>query len=516
MQVSELPSRLTGRPAIISSEDFILQITDKRTRNRLLLVLFVGVLMGALDIAIVGPALPAIQADFQVDDRALAWVFTIYVLANLVGTPLMAKLSDVFGRRSIYVLDVALFAAGSLVVALSPGYDVLLAGRAIQGLGAGGIFPVASAVIGDTFPLEKRGSALGMIGAVFGVAFLIGPILGGVILLLLNWHWLFLVNLPIAAALIAASLRMLPTAPAQIRRPFDWAGMIVIGVLLTALTYGLNQVDTENLAASLGSVEVWGSLLLALLLLPLFVVVERRAADPVLHLSLFASRQAALANLFAAGSGLAEAGVVFVPALLVAAFGVAESTASFMLLPVVLVMAVGSPLAGQMLDRFGSRAVVFSGSSLLTLGLAAVGLLPITTVNFYVAAPLVGFGLSFLLGAPLRYIMLNEAPRSQRAAAQGALALFTRVGQLLGGALVGAVAASRGGGVAGYQDAFVLVGVVCLVLVIAAFGLKRRAEELATVRRNEELAAQSGSSAGTGRLAVQYPLSVDASALSLL
>ena len=140
--------------------------TDSRTRNRLLLVLFVGVLMAALDIAIVGPALPAIQEDFGVSDRALAWVFTIYVLFNLVGTPLMAKLSDRAGRRSIYVLDVALFAAGSLVVAWSPSFGVLLVGRAIQGLGAGGIFPVASAVIGDTFPVEKRGSALGLIGAV--------------------------------------------------------------------------------------------------------------------------------------------------------------------------------------------------------------------------------------------------------------------------------------------------------------------------------------------------------------
>ncbi|MEI2692284.1 MAG: MFS transporter [Anaerolineae bacterium] len=220
---------------------------DNRSRNRLLLVLFVGVLMGALDIAIVGPALPAIQTEFGVDDRALAWVFTVYVLANLVGTPLMAKLSDRAGRRSIYVLDVILFAAGSLVVALSPTFAVLLLGRAIQGLGAGGIFPVASAVIGDTFPVEKRGSALGLIGAVFGIAFLVGPILGGVILLALNWHWLFLINLPIAAVLIVAALRLLPTTRPQQHLPFDWAGMIVLTALLTAMTYGMNQLDTANL-----------------------------------------------------------------------------------------------------------------------------------------------------------------------------------------------------------------------------------------------------------------------------
>lgn len=177
---------------------------DEKSRKRLLLVLFIGVLMGALDIAIVGPALPAIRDYFGVDDRASAWIFSVYVLCNLVGTPLMAKLSDIYGRRSIFVLDVLVFGLGSVIVALAPAFSFVLVGRAIQGLGAGGIFPVASAVIGDTFPAEKRGSALGLIGAVFGIAFIIGPILGG-LLLLAGWRWLFLINLPIAALQILSS-----------------------------------------------------------------------------------------------------------------------------------------------------------------------------------------------------------------------------------------------------------------------------------------------------------------------
>jgi hypothetical protein len=159
-----------------------IQTPEEKKRNNILAVLFVGVLMGALDIAIVGPALPAIKEAFQVNDRLLAWMVTIYILFNLVGTMLMAKLSDIFGRRIVYVADVAIFAVGSLIVSLSPGFTVILIGRAIQGFGAGGIFPVASAVIGDTFPPEKRGQALGLIGAVFGIAFIIGPILGSLLL----------------------------------------------------------------------------------------------------------------------------------------------------------------------------------------------------------------------------------------------------------------------------------------------------------------------------------------------
>ncbi|HEY8449174.1 MAG TPA: MFS transporter, partial [Bacillota bacterium] len=169
--------------------------------------------MGALDIAIVGPALPSIGRRFDVDARALAWVFTIYVLFNLIGTPLIARLSDQYGRRQLYVLSVGLFAAGSLLVAVTPTFSLLLVGRAVQGFGAGGVFPIATAVIGDTFPPEIRGRALGMLGAVFGLAFLVGPILGGV-LLRYGWAWLFLINLPLAAGVIASSLRVLPAGVA--------------------------------------------------------------------------------------------------------------------------------------------------------------------------------------------------------------------------------------------------------------------------------------------------------------
>ncbi len=457
---------------------------ELQPRNRLLGVLFIGVLMAALDIAIVGPALPAIRAAFGVDDRAITWIFTIYVLFNLIGTPLMAKLSDLYGRRWLYVLDVGLFALGSLLVAISPSFGVLLAGRAIQGLGAGGIFPVASAVIGDTFSAEKRGSALGLIGAVFGIAFLIGPIIGGV-LLIFGWHWLFIINLPIAALVIVLALRELPATRPDQRRPFDWLGMAALAAILAALTYGLNQLDTANISSSLTSTAVWPFLLVSALLLPLFWRIERSASDPVLQIRLFQNRQVRLTVALAAGAGLSEAAVVFVPALLVAAFGVKTSTASFMLLPIVLAMAVGSPLSGRMLDRLGSRVVVLAGAALTCAGMLLVGLFSTSLVIFYIASALFGLGLAVLLGAALRYIMLNEALAAERASAQAALTIFTSIGQLIGGALVGAVAASRGGGVVGYASSFLLISMVMLLLTVAALRLKGRDDELTTVRHNE-------------------------------
>ena len=330
------------------------------------------------------------------------------MLFNLISVPWMAKLSDVFGRRTIYVLDVTLFAAGSLIVALSPALPVMLAGRAVQGLGAGGIFPVASAVIGDTFPPDKRGAALGLIGAVFGIAFLVGPVLAGAMLHLASWHWLFIVNLPIAALVIALAWRVLPvTRPAE-QRSFDLVGMAVLALLLVSWSFGINQLDTAHLSTSLGTLNVWPFLLLGLVLLPVLIGIERRVANPVVRLSLFQSRQVAVISLVAAGAGLGEASIVFVPTLVVAAFGVASSTASFMLLPAVLAMAIGSPAAGRMLDKVGSRVVVLTASALVAAGMLVVATLGANIAFFYLAAGLVGLGLG---RPPRRTVAVCDAER---------------------------------------------------------------------------------------------------------
>jgi EmrB/QacA subfamily drug resistance transporter len=452
---------------------------DEKQRNKVLLVLFAGVLMGALDIAIVGPALPAIQKEFAASTRGLAWIFNIYVLFTLVGTPLMAKLSDRFGRRSIYIADVALFGAGSLLVASAGSLPAMVLGRAVQAIGAGGIFPVAAAVIGDTFPVEKRGSALGIIGAVFGLAFLVGPVLAGLILKYASWHWLFLINIPIGLALIVAAMRLLPaTRPAQ-RKPFDLLGVSVLSVLLASLAYGLTGLDKNAPWLGVTVPAVGGTLLMAVLLAPIFWAAEKRAVDPVLRPSLMRSRQISLAGFLCIGAGAAETGTVFLPALAVAALGMKDYEATFWMLPAVLALGVGSPLAGRMLDRSGSRAVVLFGLLLTAAGLALLSLPGMTFAFFIVAEILVGLGLSALLGAPFRYIVLSEARPEERGAAQALTQVPASVGQVIGAAVVGSVAASMGNGVAGYQQGFLVVAVIVAVMFVLAFGLRGQAEERA-------------------------------------
>jgi MFS family permease len=440
--------------------------------GRVLAVLFAGVLIGALDIAIVGPALPAIQDALGVGDRGLAWVLGIYILFNLIGAPLIAKLSDRYGRRELYAASLVLFGAGSVLVALAPAFPVLLAGRAVQAFGAGGIFPVASAVIADTFPLERRGRALGLIGAVFGLAFLIGPLLGG-LLLRWGWQWLFLINPPIVLGVVVLALRVLPPSGRRgAGKRFDFCGAVLLSASLAALAWGINQIDSLALGASLESPRVWPFLLAAVLAWPVLFRVERRAGDPVMPPALFRSGQLRLVGLIAFAAGLVEAGMVFLPAMAVDAFAVPASTASFMLLPLVLTLIVGAPTAGRLLDRVGARPVIQTGLILTALGLAMFGLLPLTYGTFYFGGGLVGLGLSSLLGAPLRYVVLQEAGEAQRGAGQGLLTLFLSIGQLVGSAAIGGIAASAVDATGGYATALLVLAAVAAVVLPTTLGLR--------------------------------------------
>src|SRR5690606_27354039 len=190
------------------------------------------------------------------------WVFNIFVLCNLLGLPLMAKLADVLDRRLVYTANVLLFGVGALVVALAPSFPVLLVGCGVQGLATSGILPVASAVVGDTFPPEKRGRALGILGAVFGLAFIIGPIIAGIFLATLGWSWLFMINLPVAVIVAVLAYRTLPSTRTDAKRQVDWLGILVLGAMLVSLAYSVNQLDAQALGASLLSLRVWPALLI--------------------------------------------------------------------------------------------------------------------------------------------------------------------------------------------------------------------------------------------------------------
>ena len=442
----------------------------------ILAILFTGVLIGALDIAIVGPAIPSIETTLNVEPRVLGWIFSIYVLFNLVGVSFFARLSDIYGRRNIYIVSLLLFGLGSIVVSFSGNYTALLLGRAIQGFGASGIFPVASAVVGDIFPKEKRGRILGLIGAVFGLAFLIGPIIAGVLLKFFDWTSLFLINIPIVIILIAASVKYLPQTKVQAPGLFDWKGILTLGLLLASFTYGINNLESENFFKSVLSLRVLPFLVASILLLLLNFFIERSADNPVIKLSYLKNRQFVLAGTIAIATGILQSSFVFIPTFAVGIFEINTSEASFMLVPLVLATAIGSPVFGRLIDRYGSRLIIILGLILAGAGFFLLHTVEESRLLFYVSGVLIGLGLSVLSGSSLRYIMLNEATAVDRAVTQGMLTIFISLGQLAGASLIGVIIA-QASDMTGYRNVFLYQALLLILILALAFFLKSLAEE---------------------------------------
>lgn len=442
---------------------------------RLLPVLFIGVFMAALDTAVLAPAIPVLRASFGLSIREAGLLMVAFILVSLPSTALMANLGDRHGRRPVFLASVALFAAGSLLIALAPNFATLLAGRALQGLGGGGIIPTASAVIGDAVPPAQRGRALGLIGATYGMAFVLGPPLAGLLMTLASWHWIFLLNLPIAALVLVLGWRALPrkasTAGARLP-PLDWAGIVLVVLLLGCLVLGI----TRALDAVLGR-TLWPALLLAAAaLLALLLVVEKRAAArgqrPMIPLNLFQRRQLALAYALTAGAGFGMGSVIFLTSIATLAHGVAPAQGGFVLLPMVVCSMLGSVGAGRALNRLGARSVVLAGFALLALGYGASAWPGWGLWGFLAATLPVGLGVGVVVGGALRSVAIDEAPPAQRGAAQGLVNIFTSVGTLLSASSIGAVAELAGGGAHGLTLAYSGVAVLMALMLLATLGLR--------------------------------------------
>jgi MFS family permease len=436
--------------------------------RRLLSVLYVGVFMSALDTAVIAPAIPALREAFDLDNRAVGLVMTTFILFSLASTAPMANLGDRHGRRPVYLASVFLFALGSLLIALAPAFWLVLVGRALQGIGGGGIVPTASAVIGDVLEPEPRGRALGLLGAMYGMAFVLGPPFAGVVMVLASWHWIFLANLPIAAGLMLLGARSLPVrTSSRALPPLDVAGIVVLFVMLAALVLGITRVADTFVGATW-----WPWLLLAALtLLAVLVAVERRAAQPIIPLALFGNRRLAVTYLLTAGAGFGMGSVIFLTSIATLGHGVDRAHAGFALLPMVVCSMIGSAGSGRMLHRAGPRALVLAGFAFMSLGYAASALADHGLAFFLVATMPVGLGVGVVVGGALRSVAIDEAPASQRGAAQGLVNIFTSIGTLMSATAVSAVADFAGGGLHGLAVAYLGVAALMAAMFVAAFGL---------------------------------------------
>ena len=443
----------------------------------LITVLFTGVFMAALDTAIVGPAIPVLRETFGVDNRAVGLVMSVFVLFSLCSTALMANLSDRIGRRPIYLFSVSVFAIGSLLIALSPSFWMVIASRAIQGIGAGGITPTASAVVGDMFKPEQRGKMLGLIGATYGMAFVLGPPLASVLMVALSWHWIFLLNLPIAAVILYMGTKVLPRTKASGPQPrLDVRGIVITFTLLTALVLGITRVLDPLVAPALGMALWPWLLLLVAVLLAALVVVENRTQAPLIPIFLFGNRQLSTTYLLAVGAGFGMGSVIFLTSIATHAYGITTRNAGFVLLPLVICSMLGSGGGGRLLNRLGARSMVLMGFAMLALG---YGLAAITSQGlwlFLLASVPVGLGVGIVVGGALRSIAIDEAPVAVRAAAQGLINICTAIGTLTSAASISAIADLAGGGALGFSKAYSVVAVLMLAMLLVALGLRKKAD----------------------------------------
>lgn len=443
-----------------------------RTKNNrgIIALLFVGVLMGALDISIVGPALPSIEDSLQIGARFSGWVFSIYVLFNLVGIPLFSRLSDIYGRRNIYILALSIFAFGSLLVSFAHFFNLLLTGRAIQGFGASGIFPVASALVGDLFPFKKRGRILGLIGAVFGLAFLVGPFIAGIMLHYFSWNILFMINIPVAAVLIFYSIKILPAKTETKVKKIDWGGIVTLGLALAFFALALNRIDADSFHSGIIDYNIIFFFAISLVAFLSLLFIEGRIIDPIIKIEFFRNTQIVIVGIIATVAGLVQACFVFIPKFVVEHFLVEPSTASFMLTPFVLATAVGSPVFGRLIDQFGVKGILIPGLLLSATGFYILSITDNQKMMYYGSGIIIGLGLSVLSGSSLRYIMLNNTSAQDRAISQGMLTIFISIGQLVGAAIIGLILASA------YGDGFetIFAALASLLIVITLLYLKVR------------------------------------------
>jgi MFS family permease len=448
-----------------------------RSTIPLLVTLGLGVFAGALDLGVLSPALPALGATFGVGPRDLAWVFTLYLLANVVAIPVMSKLADQHGRRPIYILCVSIFAAGSVLAIAAQSFPVFLLARAIQAVGAGGIFPVATAAIADRIPMERRGAALGLVAATWGLAAVIGPVIGGAITHFVSWHWVFALNVPLAIVVIVLARTTVPANAAHARGPLDVAGIGTLAVGLLATMSLLTRLYTID--GVVNATLAWGMLATAAVAFALFALAERRAAQPVIPVAFFRDRQLMLTYALEVLIGALEGALFFIPAALVAgqhlSYAAAGSIAALGALCFVAVI----PLSGRALDVVGSRAVLAAGSTLTALGMLIFALGFANLWLALLAMVVAGVGFGALLGAPTRYIVTSRAAQQQRASAVGLLSIMLIIGQIIGGSLGGGVASSHGGDLAGYRVAYLVFTGIAIAAAVLTTTLASRAAERA-------------------------------------
>ncbi|MDH3264178.1 MAG: MFS transporter [Paracoccaceae bacterium] len=419
-----------------------------------LVVVSVGtlLLLAALDQTIVATALPTIVADLGGLDH-LSWVVTAYILASTIVAPLYGKLGDLFGRRNMVFVSVGLFLLGSTLCGVSQSMGGLIAARALQGLGGGGLFVLALAVIGDVIPPRERGKVQGVFAAVFSFSSVLGPLIGGWFTEVLSWHWIFFVNLPVGIAAVAGFAVGFAPRGVRIRHKIDWAGAATLSVALASLTL-VTSLGGHTIAwASPQAIGLIGAGILSALA---FAAIEARAAEPILPPALFRSNVFPVTSAigFVAGASMFGA-ITFLPLYLQISRGATPTMSGLMLVPMTLGIVAAANLSGRYMGRTGRYRVL----PMLGTGFIAAGTLLLTrldtgtpTAVFGASIAVLGLGLGCIFPVVTTAVQ-NAVPREQLGTATAAGVMFRQIGGSLAVAVFGALFSARLGAALGDKAA---------------------------------------------------------------
>ena len=417
------------------SEDPALGLSQ-RQKLEILGAVLLGLFLVALDQTIVGTALPRIVTDLGGNDL-YTWVVTIYLLTSTITVPFYGKLSDIYGRKPMLMIGITLFLAGSVLSGLSQEMWQLILFRGIQGLGAGALFPIALAVIGDLFTPAERGKYQGLFGAVFGISFLIGPGLGGFLTDSVSWHWIFFVNLPIGIISLIVIWRLLPTIKQSgVSRTFDYLGALIFTIAIGFLLVGL----TNKAAGDWADLEVGGFIAIGLLGSALFAFVESRAKEPIVPLDLWRNRTYAssIISTFLVSFGFFGA-IIFLPRWFQVVRGESATASGYLIFPMLIGLIGSSIVAGALVSRTGKyKALVISALVAMTVGIALMTQLRADTSYeaLFLWMFVAGVGIGPTLSV-FTIIVQNAVPFSKLGVATSNLTFFRQIGGSVGLAIAG-------------------------------------------------------------------------------